>query len=428
MTIMKIDKLKGTENYNVKEQILRNKITYTIKTTLEKYGFNPIETPILQTYSLLSSKYCGGEEILNECYKLKDRGNRNIGLRYELTITLAQFISENKDIKIPFKKYEIGKIFRDGPVKKSRYREFTQIDFDIIGAKSGLPEIEILSIYEQVFKKLNININIRLNNRKILFDILEYAGIPNNLNTQNSIILTIDKLEKIGATKVKKELLKKGLNDKQIQLIFDVIEIKGNNEEILTKFSEILKTKNAEKNIEELYRILDIGKSYNLKSLVLSPSLARGLNYYTGTIYEVFQKSGTNSSLAAGGRYDEMLSKFFGRDLPCVGGSFGLDSISCILKPDKLSNVQIYLIPIKISEHKFLPILIELRKNFNVDFDLSNRGIKKNLEFADKKNIPFCIIVGQNELNSGKLNLKNMVTRQEKKLSLKEIIELIKNN
>ena len=198
--------LKGTKYYNTQEQILREKIIETIKEVLKHYGFNPIETPILQFYNLLSSKYAGGEDILEECYRLKDRGNRELGLRYELTITLVPFLYQNPNLKLPFKRYEVGKVFRDGPIKKARVREFTQFDFDIIGCKSKLAELEILAIYSEVFKKLGIDIQIYLNNRKILIGILEYANIEKN---HDSIILAIDKLEKIGEEGVRDELKKK---------------------------------------------------------------------------------------------------------------------------------------------------------------------------------------------------------------------------
>ncbi|MCD6274886.1 MAG: histidine--tRNA ligase [Candidatus Aenigmarchaeota archaeon] len=419
---METETLKGTKNYTPEEQILREKIIKIIKDILERYGFNPIETPILQPYSLLSSKYGGGEEILKECYKLKDRGNRKLGLRYELTITLAQYLNENPSIKLPFKRYEIGKIFRDGPIKKTRAREFTQIDFDIIGAKSELAELEILSIFEMVFKKLNLDVKIQLNNRKILLGLLEYAGVKKG---QNSIILTIDKLEKIGEEGVKKELIEKDLKREQIEKIFNVLEIKGNNEKILSELKEILKTKNGREGIEELEKILELSKNYNLKNIILVTTLARGLSYYTGPIFEVFSQEKTSSSLAAGGRYDKLFSKFVGKDLPSVGGSFGLDAISSILKTEKKSKVYIYLIPVGISEDKFLPIVKKLREKYNTDFDLLGRGISKNLEFADKNNIPYCIIIGKQEIKSNKVKLKNMKTGEEKILGLEEIFELI---
>jgi histidyl-tRNA synthetase len=415
--------LKGTKSYNTEEQILREEIIKIIKNVLEKYGFNPIETPTLYPFKLLSSKYAGGEEILEECYRLKDRGNRDLGLRYELTITLVPFLLENPNIKLPFKRYEVGKIFRDGPIKKARLREFTQFDFDIIGCKPPVSDVEILAILEEVFEKINIKIKILLNNRKVLIGILEYANITKN---QNSIILTIDKLEKIGKEGVKKELKNKGLNDEQIKKIFEVIEIKGKNEQILSKLKNLLTKKVGKESVNELRELLKLSKIYGLKNIVLSPSLARGLNYYTGTIYEVFSDK-INSSLAAGGRYDNLFKNFLKRDLPVVGCSFGVDAIVSILKPEKKSRVKVYLIPVGIPEEKFLPILKELRKELNTDFDLTCRGISKNLEFANRNKIPFCMIVGEDELKQNKVRLKDMNTREEKILGLEEAIKEIKN-
>lgn len=418
-----IEILKGTRYYDTKEQILREKIIKIIKKTLERYGFNPIETPILQFYSLLASKYAGGEEILQECYKLKDRGNRDLGLRYELTITLIPFLLENQNIKLPFKRYEIGKVFRDGPIKKARIREFTQFDFDIIGCKSKLSELEILAIYNEVFEKLGIDIYIYLNNRKILLSILEYANIKEN---KNSIILTIDKLEKISEGDIRKELADKGLSEKQIDKIFEIINLKGNNEEILNEL-ERLETKDSREGTTELKEILELAKIYGLKNIILKPSLARGLNYYTSTIYEIFSNK-LNSSLGAGGRYDNLFKSFLGKELPAIGGSFGIDAIASILRSEKKSKVQVYLVPVGITEEKFFPILKKLRRELNTDFDIVGRGISKNLEFADKNKIPFCIIVGENELKLGKVKLKNMNTREEKILKLENAIKEIHKN
>ncbi len=415
---METETLKGTKNYTPEEQILREDIIKTIKEVLERYGFNPIETPILQPYSLLSSKYGGGEEILKECYKLKDQGNRELGLRYELTITLAQYLNENPNIKIPFRRYEIGKVFRDGPIKKSRVREFTQFDADIIGIKSKLGDLEILSILEEVFKKLGIDFEIMLNDRKILFQILEYAGIGDDQNLQNSIILVIDKLEKIGRECVEKELIQKGLDKNKINKIFELIEIKGNNEKILEELGKKI-------DVGDLEELIKLSKICKLEKIKLVPSLARGLAYYTGSIFEVFSEK-TKSSLAGGGRFDEMLSKLVKKDLPSVGIGFGIDAISSILKTEKKSNVQVYLVPVGISEDKFLPIVKKLRESINLDFDLSGRGISKNLEFASRNNIPYCVIIGEKELKVGKIKLKNMNTREERILSLEEAIKFIK--
>ncbi|MCK4429376.1 MAG: histidine--tRNA ligase [Candidatus Aenigmarchaeota archaeon] len=426
---MEAEVLKGTKNYIPEEQVLREDVIEIIRKALQKYGFNPIETSVLQPYALLSSKYGGGEEILKECYRLKDMGDRELGLRYELTITLAAFLLENPGMKMPFRRYEIGKVFRDGPVKQARIREFTQFDFDIVGAKSGLADIEILAIYENVFRKLGLDVEIQLNNRKILFAIMEYAGIDNNSETQASIILTIDKLEKIGKGEVSEELIRKGLNEKQINKIFEVLDIKGSNEEIITKLSEMLTSENGKEGVEELKKLIELAKAYDLKNIILLPSLARGLGYYTGSIYEVFLKNKkVKSSLAAGGRFDKMISNFVGKDLPAVGGSFGLDAICSALEPKKKSNAQVYVIPIGLPEEKFLPIVKKLRETLNVDFDLSGRGISKNLDYANKNKIPYCIFVGKRELEENKLKLKDMDTGEEKTLSLEEIINLIKKS
>lgn len=421
-----VETLKGTKFCNPEEQILREQIIKTIKNVLQKYGFNPIETPVLQLYKLLASKYGGGEEILEECYRLKDRGKRELGLRYELTITLAPFLSENQNLKLPFKRYEVGKIFRDGPLKKSRLREFTQVDFDVVGAESRLADLEILAIYEEVFKKLGLEVEIFINNRKVLVGMLEYAGIKKN---QNSVILTIDKLEKIGERGMEKELREKGVEEKQIKKLFEILKIEGRNKEILEKLKEKLETKNGKEGVEELEELLELVENYGLKNVKFCPPLARGLNYYTGTIYEVFSKKReTSSSLGAGGRYDNLFKNLLDRNLPSVGGSFGVDAIASIMKPEKKSEVQVYLISVGLKEKDYFPILKELRKELKVDFNLTGKGVSKGLEFANKNQIPFCVIVGETEIKKKKVKLKNMDTGEEKVVTLKEAINAIKQS
>lgn len=424
---MEAKTLKGVKNFGPEEQILREDTISQVKKTLETYGFSPIETPILQSYSLLSSKYGGGEEILKECYKLKDQGNRKLGLRYELTITLAEFILENSNLKIPFKRYEIGKVFRDGPVKKSRAREFTQVDFDIVGTSSELAELEVMAIYNEVFKNLNLDVEIQINSRKILIGILEYASIQNKVSVQNSVILTLDKLDKIGETGVREELSGKGLKKSQIDKIFEVMGLKGTNKELLSKLSKFLTSETSKEGLSELEKLFSLLEIYKIDNVVFLPSLARGLNYYTGITYEVFLKNRkTNSSLAAGGRYDNLISKIASRELPSIGGSFGVDAISSVLEPQRLSRVQLYLIPIGLTEKEFLPLIRKLREKLNVDFDLSGRGISKSLDYANKNKIPFCAILGKKELGEGKIKLKNMASGEEFNLKPEEIFDKIK--
>jgi histidyl-tRNA synthetase len=404
---------KGTRDVNVEEKIQVNRIIKIITEVFEKYGFNPLQTTTLEKYEILASKYSGGDEILKETFKLKDQGKRDLGLRYDLTVPLARYIAMNPNLKMPFKRYEVGQVFRDGPTKTARYREFTQLDVDTVGSNNMLADTEMLAIASEVFSRLNLKFIIRINNRKILDSILESFDIPKD--KRETIMLSIDKLDKIEISGVKKELQEKGFKnlDKLLNLIFtnDLKDIKK-------------KIKNQE-GIKELNEVLKYAKSLNVKNLQVDISLARGLSYYTGTIFEVYLKnSDIKSSIAAGGRYDKMIGNFIGgKEIPAVGISFGINVIKEAIKETKDKSVtQFYLIPISTLE-KSLAILTKLRQNnLRCDIDLNNKGISKNLEYASKYEIPYAIIVGKDELKQNKVKLRDLKTGKEKLLNVTDLI------
>ncbi len=404
---------KGTNDVNIEEKIQVNRIIKIITEVFEKYGFNPLQTTILEKYETLAAKYTGGKEILKETFKLKDQGKRDLGLRYDLTVPLARYIAMNPNLKMPFKRYEIGQVFRDGPTKLARYREFTQCDADTIGSKNMLADAEMLAIASEIFSRLNLKFIIRVNNRKVLDAILESFKIPQD--KRESIILSIDKLDKIEISGVKKELKEKGFKnvDNLLNLIFtnDLKDIK-----------KVIKNKEG---IEELNQVIKYSKLLNVKNLELDISLARGLAYYTGTIFEVYLKnSEIKSSIAAGGRYDKMIGSFLdNKDIPAVGISFGINVIKDVVKENKeKSIVEFYIIPINTLD-KSLAILNKLRQgNLKSDIDLNERGISKNLEYASKYEIPYVIIIGKDELRQNKIKLRDMKTGKEKLLTVTELI------
>ncbi|MEK6835580.1 MAG: histidine--tRNA ligase [Nanoarchaeota archaeon] len=397
---------KGTQDINVEEMISLNRIIKIITEICEKYGFNPLQTTTLERYETLAAKYAGGSEILKETFKFKDQGKRDLGLRYDLTVPLARYIAQNPNLKMPFKRYELGQVFRDGPVKTGRMREFAQLDADTVGSSSMLADAELLTITSEVFSKLNLKFIIKVNNRKILDAIMESFNISKN--KRESVILTIDKLNKIGLSNVKKELTKKGFKkvDKLLNLIFT---------DDLNDVAKVIKNKEG---INELKELLKYCKLLNVKNLEVDISLARGLIYYTGTIFEVYLvNSKIKSSVAGGGRYDNMIGAFIGnKKISAVGISFGLNVINLALKEkDKQIKTltQFYLIPINTLE-KSLAILNKLRQNnLKCDIDLNFRSISKNLEYANKLAIPYVIIIGKKELKQNKIKLRDMKTGKE---------------
>ena len=410
---------KGTKDIPPEEKIIKQKIVDTLKTVFELYGFNPLETPLLERYETISAKYAGGAEILKETFKLKDQGKRDLALRYDLTVPFARFVGMNPNLKMPFKRYQIGRVFRDGPIKLGRYREFWQCDVDVVGTKSMKADAECLMIAKEAFKRLNLNVIIKVNNRKILDSMLEYSGVKKAKRID--AILSVDKLAKFGEETVKEELENKGIEKESINKLLKLISVKGTNQEKV-KALEILENKEG---LEEIKEVL----SY-IKDVEFDPSLARGLAYYTGTIFEIFLKdSKIKSAITAGGRYDNMIKGFLEteKEYPAVGISFGLDVIKEAMKKESEQKTvtKVYIIPIGTFKQS-LKIAEKLRNNnIKTDIDLSDRGPSKNMKYANALNIPFVLFIGEEELKSNKFKLRDMKTGKEKVLNTEELIEFL---
>jgi histidyl-tRNA synthetase len=402
---MSIQTPKGVRDFLPPQKIMRNHIVSVLQTAFEKYGYNPIETPALELFETLAAKHAGGAEILKETYKLSDQGGRELALRYDLTVPFARIVAQNPQLKFPFKRYCIDRVWRDGPLKPGRYREFWQCDCDVAGAKAPYAESELLALAQEVFDTLKLDFIIYVNHRDVLEEILE------GVDDKTAAILAIDKLKKIGVDGVKKELLALNIGDVDV---------------ILEKLSWDITKFNSATQVRE---ILAAAKVMGATNIVFDPSLARGLSYYTGIVYEGFLKNSTiKSSICAGGRYDEMIGKFSTRkeQVPACGISFGLDVLSDALSTqDKESIVQVYLIPLKTTQN-CLDLLAKIRHNgINADMDLNGRPLSKALKFASEYKIPFVIIVGENELLEHKVMLRNMQNGDEQKVSLSQALAII---
>lgn len=417
---------KGTRDFSPQEKIKRERITFALKEVFELFGYSPLETPILERFDVLSSKYAGGSEILKETFKLKDHGERDLGLRYDLTVPLARFVGMNPTIKMPFKRYQIGEVFRDGPVASARYRQFTQCDVDIVGQSSMAVDAEIIALACFAFGKLGLDVVLKFNSRKLLNDVLTYCGIP--AQNQEAVILSIDKMEKFGADVVKKEIIGQNIDDSKTEKIISLISIKGSNEEKLKQLSKLIKDS---KGIEELMELISHLKNLNVDAQ-FDPCLARGLAYYTGTVMEVITlNSGVKSSICGGGRYDKMIGSFLEKQgYPAVGISFGLDRIYDAMaekeKGHEKTNTQIYVIPIN-ALNDGMKIAMQLRNaGIKTDIDLAQRGPSKNLEYANSLGIPYALFAGKKELAEGKLKLRDMKSGREETMALSGVIEKIK--
>lgn len=422
---MIIQNVKGGYDFAPKEQKIRNYINDVLKRNFEEFGYLPIETPILCYFDMLAGKYDENNDILNEIYRLKDQGNRDLGLRYDLTVPFAKFIALNKnELRFPFKRYEINKVFRDGPVKLGRDREFTQCDVDVVGVSGQMVEAELLNIYVKAFKELNIEIIIKYNSRNLMRGLITECGVAEEL--LGAVITIIDKKDKVSSEEFQKMLIEVGLTKEETIKLLEYFSM--NLEELTAKFkdttNDMLKT-----GLEELNNLKDYLISTNLiEYCVFSSSLARGQDYYTGNVFEVYEKNGKlTSSIGGGGRYDNMVTEFIddGEFYPAVGVSFGLTSIYELLKDsDKFKDnsiIDLYIIPMNTPKES-LKLANDLREyGLNIDLEMQNKKLKKSLDFANKENIPYVIILGEDEIKNQEFKLKDMRFKEEYTIKMNEL-------
>ena len=424
MKEIELRNVKGTTDYSPREQYIRNYISDTLKGVFEKYGFKPLQTPLLCYYDLLALKYDEENDILKEVYKVSDQGNRNLALRYDLTVPFAKYIAINQNTKLPFKRYEIGEVFRNGPVKLGRDREFIQCDVDSVGIEGQLVEAEFIALYVEAYSKLGIDVVIKYNNRKFLSGIIIEAGISEELITDT--ITIIDKFEKLTKEELQKEFLKIGLNEEQIEKLYSYLKM--NIEELIK-----LENKNdvLAQGIQELETLKQYINELELTKYVqFSPSLARGQEYYTGTVFEVYVTDGSiKSSIGGGGRYDKMITDFIndGKEYPAVGISFGLNVIYEILKNreefTENALTDIFIIPMG-TQIQCLKIAEIMRKaGYRVEVEMKTRKMKKSLEYANEENIPYVFILGEDELAQNNISVKNMKEKKQDVINIDNIVE-----
>jgi histidyl-tRNA synthetase len=423
---MDIMQPKGVRDFSPEEKILRDKVVAVLKTYFELYGFNPLETPLLERYEVLSAKYAGGAEILKETFKFTDQGEREIGLRYDLTVPLARYVAMNPNVKLPFKRYEIGRVYRDGPIKLGRYREFYQCDGDIVGVNSAAADAQCIQLGLAAFKELGLAVHTDFNNMALLKYILRSDGVREENLVQ--AILSLDKLKKIGEDGVIAELDTNGISGQCVRRIIAIAQL-GSNEEKVAAIRE------AYGGIPEIDRVEQVLLLVPDTRLIFDPSLSRGLSYYTGVVFESFINEGAvTSSVSGGGRYDKMIGLFVGRedDYPAVGISFGLepiiDALKTLQKEMQKTVVRVYIIPIKTPIESNM-LCQDLRDcGINADVDLMDRGISKNMDFANMLGIPFVVFVGRKELEQGMYKLKDMRSGEERMLLKSDLLLLLRGN
>lgn len=421
--------VKGTKDFMPQEQMIRNRIRRTLEGVFEAYGCKPLETPMIQYYELLASKYGGGEEILKEVYRLSDQGERELALRYDLTVPLAKVVGMNPEIRMPFKRYEIGKVFRDGPVKPGRFREFIQCDVDIVGTSSMLAEAELISMAFAAFQKLGLLVYIEVNNRKLLSGVLQELGVPEEL--AGDVMLSLDKLEKIGVEGIEEDLRERKVEESIVVAITSFLQTGALSLEQLTeRFSSAV----VQEGASELRQLLAYLREAEVEGDVrFTPFLARGLGIYTGTVYEIFlQDRSITSSIGSGGRYDEIIGRFLGdgREYPAVGISFGLDVILTTLAMRPAASEEraadVLVVPLG-TEAASLALANQLRASgMKVELELTGKRLKKALDYANKEQIPFVAIYGKNEANNGNIVIRDMRRGAEQVMPLDKMQQWLK--
>lgn len=426
---------KGTRDFSSIEMAKRNYIFNTIKSVYQLYGYQQIETPAMEQLSTLMGKY--GEEGDKLLFRIQNSGEKATlapekGLRYDLTVPFARFVVMHRnDLQFPFKRYQIQPVWRADRPQKGRYREFYQCDADVVGSDSLLNEVELMQIVDTVFTKFGVRVEIKINNRKILTGIAEMIGEADKII---DITVAIDKLDKIGLDKVKEELVERGLTPEQVAKIEPILTLSGTNEDKIATMRELLKdSETGQKGLDEVEFI--ISKLNNLNSVLnLDLSLARGLNYYTGAIFEVKALDVEIGSITGGGRYDNLTGIFGLPGVSGVGISFGADRIFDVLNQldlypkETMIGTQVLFINFGEKETEYcLPILSELRKNgIRSEIYPDSVKMKKQMAYANAKQIPFVALAGDNEISENKVMLKDMEKGEQGLVSLEELITRIK--
>jgi len=444
---------KGTRDFSPAEMAKRNYIFDTIKDVYALYGYQQIETPSMETLQTLMGKY--GEEGDKLLFKILNSGDfigkvpaeefvsDNVlklaakicekGLRYDLTVPFARYVVMHRDeLQMPFKRYQIQPVWRADRPQKGRYREFYQCDADVVGSDSLLNEVELVQIIDTVFTKFGINVQIKLNNRKILAGIAEYIGQPDKIV---DITVAIDKLDKIGVEAVNAEMLANGICQDAVDKLQPILTMSGTNVEKLETIAQTIATSEiGVKGVEETRFILEKIEAVGLKNeLQLDLTLARGLNYYTGAIFEVKAKDVAIGSITGGGRYDNLTGIFGMPGLSGVGISFGADRIYDVLNTLNLypqnatQGTEVLFINFGETESDYcLPIASQVRAaGISVELYPDCAKMKKQMAYANAKGIPFVVLAGESEINQGKVTLKNMLTGDQQLVSAEELIAKI---
>ena len=461
MAVQKPSIPKGTRDFSPAEMACRNYIFDTVKSIFKKYGYAPLETPAMENLTTLLGKY--GDEGDKLLFKILNSGEAfagvdaeelshsnalslkvcEKGLRYDLTVPFARYVVQHQnEITFPFKRFQIQPVWRADRPQKGRYREFYQCDVDVIGSQSQINELELVQIADEVFRKLDINVCIKINNRKVLQGLAEIIGHPDKLV---DITVAIDKIDKIGLQAVKEELAERGIDSDGIAILEPILQMQGTNREKLAAIRTVLAGSSATsgcstasevglKGVDELEELFNYIESANIKQKVeIDLSLARGLNYYTGAIFEVKALDFQIGSICGGGRYDNLTGIFGLPNISGVGISFGADRIYDVLKgldkfpKDAIEGTKLLFSNMGSAETAYaLPIAAQLRsQGISCEIYPDNTKLKKQFDYATKKGIRYFAIIGEDEIKAGEVTLKDLTTGTQQRVPKEELSSLI---
>ncbi len=411
---------RGMRDFLPEEMLFREKVIEVIRATFEAYGFPPLETPILENLEVLTAK--SGEAIKKEIYAFKDKGDRDVGLRFDLTVPLARVFASNPQLPKPFKRYAISRVYRYDEPQAGRFREFWTADIDILGTNNPLADATIVAAAVEALKRLGFtNFKVKVNDRKIINSAVLKAGIRDEKT--NSVIRAIDKLEKIGKAGVGKELETAGITPDQSKKLFSVLELGGNNVEKLEKAEKLL----GSGPFAELKKFLTAVAGFNFLDLCeVDFTLARGFDYYTSLVFEIVSNEKKIGSLAGGGRFDNMIEQFGGGKVPAVGIGLGIERIIELMdkKDSPKTRTSVFFIPIGETTATAIELATKLRKRgTNCDMEMSGRKLGKSLAYAGKLGIEWAVIVGEKDLTKGQITLRNLYTGKEERVPIDKLVE-----
>lgn len=437
---------KGTRDFGPQEMAERNYIFDTVREVFRTYGYSQIETPSMENLSTLLGKY--GDEGDKLLFRILNSGDAfadvdmsrplasqvcEKGLRYDLTVPFARFVVQHQnEISFPFKRFQIQPVWRADRPQKGRYREFYQCDVDAIGSRSQLCELELIQIIDKVFEKLGVGVLVKINNRKVLTGLAEICGFPDKVV---DITVAIDKLDKIGLDAVKAEMIEKGLSAEAVAILEPVLTLSGSNAEKLARMRSIMgSSETGLKGLDELEELFGFISSAGIRTeCEIDLSLARGLNYYTGAIFEVKARDWEIGSICGGGRYDNLTGIFGLPDMSGVGVSFGADRIFDVLKglgkfPDDLcGSAKVLFANMGAKETEYvLPVAAALRSSgVSVEVYPDSSKLKKQFDYAERKGIQFISINGDDEMSKGIVNLKNLKTGEQKSYAISDVNKIV---